>query len=132
MHVGDFKQRGTQRPDREGLVPALIGFAGQKGSAAYVGDGSNRWPTVSTAPPSLRETSLRCRGNATILRLILVHFAVRQAQASRSDKVNMSRVVRLVGTGVSVVSLTHRATYARGARVTYFLATVAATATARR
>jgi nucleoside-diphosphate-sugar epimerase len=34
--------------DREGFVPALIGFAKQKGSAAFVGDGSNRWPAVNT------------------------------------------------------------------------------------
>jgi nucleoside-diphosphate-sugar epimerase len=34
--------------DKEGFVPALIGFAKQKGSAAYVGDGSNCWPTVNT------------------------------------------------------------------------------------
>jgi nucleoside-diphosphate-sugar epimerase len=34
--------------DKEGFVPALIGFAKQKGSAAYIGDGSNRWPAVNT------------------------------------------------------------------------------------
>jgi nucleoside-diphosphate-sugar epimerase len=34
--------------DKEGFVPALIGFAKQKGSAAYVDDGSNRWPAVNT------------------------------------------------------------------------------------
>jgi nucleoside-diphosphate-sugar epimerase len=34
--------------DKEGFVPALIGFAKQKGSAAYIGDGANRWPAVNT------------------------------------------------------------------------------------
>jgi nucleoside-diphosphate-sugar epimerase len=34
--------------DKEGFVPALIGFAKQKASAAYIGDGSNRWPAVNT------------------------------------------------------------------------------------
>jgi nucleoside-diphosphate-sugar epimerase len=29
-----------------GFIPAAIGFARQKGAAAYVGDGANRWPTV--------------------------------------------------------------------------------------
>jgi nucleoside-diphosphate-sugar epimerase len=29
-----------------GFIPTAIGFARQKGAAAYVGDGSNRWPSV--------------------------------------------------------------------------------------
>jgi nucleoside-diphosphate-sugar epimerase len=52
--------------DREGFVPALIGFAKQKGSAAYVGDGSNRRSAVST------------HDGATLLRL-----AVESAPAAR-------------------------------------------------
>jgi nucleoside-diphosphate-sugar epimerase len=46
--------------DKEGFVPALIGFARQKGSAAYVSDGSNRWPAVNT------------HDGATLLRLAVV------------------------------------------------------------
>ncbi len=29
-----------------GFVPAAIGFAREKGAAAYIGDGANRWPAV--------------------------------------------------------------------------------------
>jgi len=29
-----------------GFIPAAIGFAREKGAAAYVGDGANRWPAV--------------------------------------------------------------------------------------
>jgi nucleoside-diphosphate-sugar epimerase len=34
--------------DHRGYIPALIGIARAKGSAGYVGDGSNRWPAVHT------------------------------------------------------------------------------------
>ena len=34
--------------DHHGFGPALIGFARQRGSAAYIGDGTNRWPAVDT------------------------------------------------------------------------------------
>ncbi|MGH9296247.1 MAG: SDR family oxidoreductase [Acidimicrobiales bacterium] len=34
--------------DKGGFVPVLVGFARHRGAAVYVGDGSNRWPAVST------------------------------------------------------------------------------------
>lgn len=34
--------------DKQGFIPTLIGIARAHGSAAYVADGANRWPAVST------------------------------------------------------------------------------------
>lgn len=34
------------REDRSGLLPSLIAIAKRTGSAAYIGDGQNRWPSV--------------------------------------------------------------------------------------
>ncbi len=39
--------------DHTGFTPTLIGLAREKGHAAYIGDGANRWPAVHTRDAAL-------------------------------------------------------------------------------
>jgi len=83
--------------DKEGFVPALIGFAKQKGSAAYIGDGTNRWPAVNT------------HDGATLLRLAIesapagtrLHGVAERGIAFKEIAETIARNLRLPATSVT-------------------------------
>jgi nucleoside-diphosphate-sugar epimerase len=69
--VLDLSQRGIRsglvrmprtvhgQGDRDGLIAALVGIDRQLGTAAYVGDGTNRWPAVHDVAEAIaRKTGL--------------------------------------------------------------------------
>lgn len=79
------------RLDHTGFVPGLITFARRNGFSAYVGDGTNRWPSVHTLDA------------ARLYRLALESApAGTRLHAVAEEGVELRRIAEAIGRGVDV------------------------------
>ncbi|TCC48792.1 SDR family oxidoreductase [Kribbella capetownensis] len=77
--------------DHTGFVPGLITFARRNGFAAYVGDGTNRWPSVHTLDA------------ARLYRLALESApAGTRLHAVAEEGVELRRIAEAIGRGIDV------------------------------
>lgn len=77
--------------DHHGFAPALIGFARQHGVAAYIGDGTNRWPSVHTLDA------------ARLYRLALESApAGTRVHAVADEGIEFRRIAEAIGRGLDV------------------------------
>ncbi|MFI6829830.1 SDR family oxidoreductase [Kribbella sp. NPDC050241] len=77
--------------DHTGFVPGLITFARRNGFAAYVGDGTNRWPSVHTLDA------------ARLYRLALESASAgTRLHAVADEGVELRRIAEAIGRGIDV------------------------------
>ena len=77
--------------DTHGFVPALVGFAREHGTAAYIGDGANRWPAAHVADV------------ARVYRLALdKHEAGARWHAVAEEGVPVREIAEVIGAGLGV------------------------------
>ncbi len=83
--------------DTHGFVPALVGFAHEHGTAAYIGDGANRWPAVHTLDAArLFRLALESAPPGTRL-----HAVADQGVAFRRIAQTLGRHLELPATGIT-------------------------------
>jgi nucleoside-diphosphate-sugar epimerase len=83
--------------DTHGFVPALVGFAREHGTAAYIGDGANRWPAVHTLDAArLFRLALESAPAGTRL-----HAVADEGVAFRRIAQTLGRNLELPGTGIT-------------------------------